>query len=105
GMKSGILFGHGSVLCYDEVRNAPKKTFVGQFHCNPGGGRSLADHLSKDGGKAFVRDGYRCTRQNRRDIRMLLSAGDDLFGTSRSAAACLPARAGIPKPLPAVDGL
>ena len=47
------IFGHGmrnklglnrENLCYYEVRGAPKKTFIGQYHCNSILGKSLADY-------------------------------------------------------------
>jgi hypothetical protein len=47
------IFGHGmrnklglngENLCYYEVRSAPKKTFIGQYHCNSFLGKSLADY-------------------------------------------------------------
>jgi hypothetical protein len=47
------IFGHGQrnklrlkgeSLCYFEVRNSPKKIFIGQYHCNSVFGTSLADY-------------------------------------------------------------
>jgi hypothetical protein len=107
GLKSGILFGRDVTLRYDEMRDAPRKTFIGQFHCNADGGLSLADYLSRDGGSAFVRDGYRCTHQNRRDIRMLLSVGSDLFGTPLGGSTgSLPTLVReTSKPMAAVEGV
>ncbi|MBN1194476.1 MAG: hypothetical protein JXA08_03895 [Methanomicrobiaceae archaeon] len=46
------IFGHGQrnklkisgkKLCYADIRDAPKKLFVGQYHCNSPIGTSLAD--------------------------------------------------------------
>lgn len=106
GMKSGILFGRDTMLRYDEVVDAPRKAFIGQFHCNADGGLSLADHLSRDRGNAFVRDGYRCTRQNRRDIRMLLSVGGSgLFGTPLKGSAESPLVHEMPRPMVTVEGV
>ena len=51
------IFGHGQRnklrlmgenLCYFEVRNAPKKVFIGQYHCNSVFGTSLADYNKPD---------------------------------------------------------
>lgn len=51
------IFGHGmsnrlalheNGLCYYDVRNAPKKVFIGQFHCNSWYGKSLADYNMPD---------------------------------------------------------
>jgi hypothetical protein len=72
GMRAGIHFGHNRTFHYREVRNAPKKDFIGQFHCNAEGGRSLADYILREGGLEFVSNGYRCTHQNRKDIGSLL---------------------------------
>jgi hypothetical protein len=106
GRKSGILFGHDTVLRYDEMHKAPRKSFIGQFHCNAEGGLSLADRISRAGGSSFVRDGYRCTHQNRRDIRLLLSAGSGLFGTPLKSAAVPPQLAReTSKPVAAVEGV
>jgi len=47
------IFGHGqrnklrfkdADLCYFEVRNAPQKVFIGQFHCNSIFGKSFGDY-------------------------------------------------------------
>jgi hypothetical protein len=54
------IFGHGQSnklrlmngnLCYFEVRNAPKKVFVGQYHCNSILGKSLGYY-----NKPFIQD-------------------------------------------------
>ncbi|MDI6718366.1 MAG: hypothetical protein QMD46_01960 [Methanomicrobiales archaeon] len=71
GMKSGIYFGYKETLHYAEMHDAPKKEFIGQFHCNALGGRSLADYIGTEG-CSFVEEGYRCTHQNRKAIRRLL---------------------------------
>lgn len=71
GMKSGIYFGRNETLHYAELHDAPKKEFIGQFHCNALGGLSLADYIGQEG-RWFVEDGYRCTHQNRKAIRQLL---------------------------------
>jgi hypothetical protein len=75
GTKTSIGFGKNDILHYCTVRNAYKKDFIGQFHCNSGEGCSLADYLLPDGylpNQKFVVDGLRCNHQNRIDIQALL---------------------------------
>jgi hypothetical protein len=43
GLKHGVTTGK-NVLYYCEVKNIPQKEFIGQYHCNHGGGKSLADY-------------------------------------------------------------
>jgi hypothetical protein len=43
GQRNKLRFQSGN-LCYFEVRDAPKKQFVGQYHCNTLIGNSLADY-------------------------------------------------------------
>jgi len=40
GLRHGIDFG-GNLLYYCEVENYPRRDFIGQYHCNNGGGRAL----------------------------------------------------------------
>jgi hypothetical protein len=73
------IFGHGTYyglnvggdfLGYIELKDAPKKDFIGQFHCCADADCrvSLADLILKPEGKKFVKEGYRCVHQNRKDI-------------------------------------
>jgi len=43
GMRNKLAL-KGDFLCYFDVRNAPKKVFIGQYHCNSFLGRSLGDY-------------------------------------------------------------
>jgi hypothetical protein len=43
GLKHAMEFGK-ELLYYCEFQDAPKKEFIGQYHCNPDGGKSLADY-------------------------------------------------------------
>lgn len=43
GLRHGIDFGE-SVLYYCEIENYPSRIFIGQYHCNNGGGRALTDY-------------------------------------------------------------
>lgn len=43
GQRNKLRFNSGN-LCYFEVKNAPKKVFIGQYHCNSVFGKSLADY-------------------------------------------------------------
>jgi len=43
GQRNKLRFQSGN-LCYFEVRDAPKKQFIGQYHCNTLIGNSLADY-------------------------------------------------------------
>jgi len=73
------IFGHGTYyglnvgndfIKYIEFKNAPKKDFIGQFHCNSHAdcGVSLAELILKSNGRKFVKEGYRSTHLNRNDI-------------------------------------
>lgn len=43
GMRNKLAL-FGGHLCYYEVRHAPKKVFIGQYHCNSFLGKSLGDY-------------------------------------------------------------
>jgi hypothetical protein len=67
GAMYGLWFGKNGLLNYRDLKNAPKKDFIGQFHCNAHSecGSSLADLILKSDGKKFVKEGYRSLHQNR----------------------------------------
>lgn len=62
GQKHGIKFGKDDCVYYCELRNAPKKEFIAQLHCNHNMGFSLADYISKE---SYVVDGKRRFYHNR----------------------------------------
>jgi hypothetical protein len=43
GQRNKLRF-KGGDLCYFEIRNAPQKVFIGQYHCNSIYGRSFGDY-------------------------------------------------------------
>lgn len=43
GIKHGVEVGK-EVLFYCELKDIPQKEFIGQYHCNHGGGKSFADY-------------------------------------------------------------
>lgn len=45
GKRSQVYFKEGAHFDYKNLAKCPKKKFVGQYHCNHGGGKSLADYL------------------------------------------------------------
>jgi len=65
-VKAVLIFGHGSkhsvqtseneTLYYCEFAKCHKKDFIAQFHCNPGGGKSLAEYISKEDTLCFITD-------------------------------------------------
>ncbi|MBU1205173.1 MAG: hypothetical protein KKE93_04675 [Nanoarchaeota archaeon] len=77
------IFGHGSkhkitikkkeYLFYCEFEGYPKnKEFIGQFHCNVGGGKSLAEYIAKNPKKCFVTNNMRWFGNNWEDIKKLI---------------------------------
>ena len=70
GSRHAIGFGKKDRLYYCEVRDYPAKEYIGQFHCNDGMGKSLADYLSPKNN--FVSDSLRYTLQNRKAIKKIL---------------------------------
>jgi len=53
GKRFGIRFENGDFLVYFDLRNCPRKEFIGQYHCNGNGyflswKKSLADYLAKN---------------------------------------------------------
>jgi len=64
--KELYLVGHGcrhglkiddKCFYYCELKDAPKKDFIAQLHCNHLGGKSLADYLAKNVKNSFVPEG------------------------------------------------
>lgn len=62
------IMGHGTrhylridkkIIEYKEFRDAPKKEFVVQLHCNHDGGESLADLIALNKDKSYVSNGTR----------------------------------------------
>jgi len=49
GAKHGLKFENGDFLEYAELKDCPKKNFIGQYHCNAEGGTSLKEYLAKKG--------------------------------------------------------
>ncbi len=70
GTMNGLYFGKNGFLNYVKLKDASKKDFVGQFHCNYPDqcGYSLADLILKEDGKKFIPEGYRSARINRKAI-------------------------------------
>ena len=48
GKKKCIDFESGQSIKYEELKDSPKKQFIGQYHCNHGGGKSLADYIESE---------------------------------------------------------
>jgi hypothetical protein len=59
GMRHGLKISKEEMLYYCSFRDAPKKEFVVQLHCNHLGGESLADIIAKDKEKSYVSGGLR----------------------------------------------
>jgi len=70
GTMYGLYFGKNDFLNYKDLKDAPKKDFIGQFHCcsHPECGFSLDQLILKPNGKKYVKIGYRCTHKNRLTI-------------------------------------
>ena len=73
------LFGHGSrgsIFCgnkdikYEKLKDAPRKGYVYQFHCNSGNDKSLAEYLSN--GRGYVNNRTSNMIQNREHIKQIL---------------------------------
>ncbi|MGB7532349.1 MAG: hypothetical protein WA977_05135 [Halobacteriota archaeon] len=73
------LFGHGSrgsISCgnqfikYEKLKDAPRKGYVYQFHCNHGNDTSLAEYLSN--GRGYVNNRTSNMIQNREHIKQIL---------------------------------
>lgn len=45
GKRNCLKFESGLYIKYKELKDYPKKQFIGQYHCNHGGGKSLADYI------------------------------------------------------------
>jgi hypothetical protein len=74
------IFGHGridsllfkdGIVQYRELKNAPVKEFVAQWHCNHGDGGSLGKYIGK---KYYAPPGKRNAWQNRKDIERLIKS-------------------------------
>ncbi len=68
GTRHSLKVGKGTkeeeVLEYSKFKDAPKKEFVVQLHCNRDGGESLADILASNKHLSFVPNGYRYVGEN-----------------------------------------
>ena len=67
------ILGHGArdrlkvgneLIYYSEFKDAPKKDFIEQLHCNNGDGESLADIIAPTESTSFVSNGYRYAGEN-----------------------------------------
>lgn len=70
GIKHGIELGE-TIGFYCDIKKIPRKHFIGQYHCNTGGGKSLADYnhpFTQD-----ITDGLRNSGEIRTSIRKRLS--------------------------------
>ena len=83
GLKHGIQTDEGA-LYYCEVAHSPPKEFIAQMHCNPFGGKSLADYLvsEHDDEHQIVNDGYRNYILNKRDIKRYLEKLNQMRSSS-----------------------
>lgn len=64
GMRHGLKIAKNNVLFYCNFKDAPKKEFVVQLHCNQYNGESLADIIANNENKSYVSDGYRWIYDN-----------------------------------------
>lgn len=70
GIKHGIELGE-SICFYCDINAIPNKQFIGQYHCNTGGGKSLGDY-----NKPFtqdITDDLRYPNEIRKSIKRILS--------------------------------
>jgi hypothetical protein len=72
GAKHYVGFGKER-LYYCECQDAPEKECIVQLHCNPYGGKSLADYLCKNKDNSFVSNDFRTGRDNKSDIKKILN--------------------------------
>lgn len=72
GCRHGLKVDKNEMLYYCSFKDAPKKEFVAQLHCNHNGGESLADIIALNKDKSYVTDKKRYTWMNRRYCRKLL---------------------------------
>lgn len=49
GQRHGLKLSKKDVIYYCEVKDAPKKDFIVQLHCNHNFGKSLVEYIGKDG--------------------------------------------------------
>lgn len=61
GCRHGLKIDKNEMLYYCSFKDAPKKEFVVQLHCNHGGGESLADAIALNKNKSHVMDKKRYT--------------------------------------------
>jgi len=64
GVRHGLKIGKSRILQYSEFKDAPKKEFVVQLHCNGYGGESLVDIIATNKDKSFLNDGFRSVYDN-----------------------------------------
>ena len=85
------LFGHGSrgsIFCgnkdikYEKLKDAPRKRYVYQFHCNSGNDKSLAEYLSN--GRGYVNNRASNMIQNREHIKQILKYWRETEGNLRA---------------------
>ena len=63
GRKHGLLISKNEMLYYCEYRNAPKKEFIVQMHCNHMKGKSLGNYLCAN--EEFPTENMRTVSENR----------------------------------------
>lgn len=66
GCRHGFTLGKNDGVYYCELRNAPKKKFIAQLHCNHGSGKSLGEYIAKD---YFAPNKKMCFWENRKYIK------------------------------------
>ncbi len=64
GVRHGLKISNNEILYYCNFKDAPKKEFVVQLHCNEYGGESLADIIALNKDKSYVPDGFRSCYAN-----------------------------------------
>ncbi|MCZ7393521.1 MAG: hypothetical protein ABOK23_02880 [Candidatus Methanoperedens sp.] len=64
GIRHGLRISNNEILYYCSFKDAPKKEFVQQLHCNQYGGESLADIIASNKEKSFAPDGFRSVYAN-----------------------------------------
>jgi len=89
GARDRLSFGAGIEQKYDELKNAPKKQFIAQLHCNNcmelNCSSSLADFLAE---QACVSNDYRKLIFYRRDTRSCLKKYKNLVFSSSKKRIC-----------------